>query len=85
MGVVESLVKELDELRNLNRIEEDHQVQLLSQLSSACHEHDSKESERRHLTTELQQSELRNDGERRELEFTKKQLHDAQQVSLAQC
>ena len=29
MGVVDSLVKELDELRQLNRIEEDHQVQLL--------------------------------------------------------
>ena len=28
-----ALVKELDEFRQLNRIEEDHQVQLLMQLS----------------------------------------------------
>jgi len=77
MGVVDSLVKELDELRNLNRIEEEHQVQLLTQLSSACHEHDSKEAEKRHLANEFQQSEMRNEGERRELEFTQKQLHDA--------
>ena len=85
MGVVDSLVKELDELRNLNRIEEDHQVQLLSQLSSACHERDNKEAEKKQLTELHQQSELRNDAARRDLEFTSKQVHDAQQVSLDQC
>ena len=84
MGVVDSLVKELDEFRQLNRIEEDHQVQLLQQLSATCHEHDMKEVERKKLTGELKQGENRNDGERRDLEFVQKQIRDAQQVSLSQ-
>ena len=53
MGVVDSLVKELDDFRQLNRIEEDHQVQLLQQLSSTCHEHDLKEHEQKQLTGEM--------------------------------
>jgi len=53
MGVVDSLVKELDEFRQLNRIEEDHQVQLLQQLSATCHEHDLKEQEKTRLTSEM--------------------------------
>jgi len=42
MQVIDSLVAELDEFRQLNRIEEEHQVQLLQQLSQTCADHDNK-------------------------------------------
>ena len=45
MQVVDQFVKELDELRQMNRIEEDHQVQLLQQLSSTCADNDSKQAQ----------------------------------------
>ena len=42
MQVIDSLTSELDEYRQLNRIEEDHQVQLLQQMSQTCTDLDNK-------------------------------------------
>lgn len=76
MGVVDSLVKELDELRQLNRIEEDHQVQLLQQVSQTCTEMDQRHTESCQLQNELKQSEMRNEGDKRDLDFVQKQIRD---------
>ena len=53
MQVIDSLVAELDEFRQLNRIEEEHQVQLLQQLSSTCADHDNKQAQLKQDTYEL--------------------------------
>lgn len=53
MQVIDSLVAELDEFRQLNRIEEDHQVQLLQQLSQTCCDHDNKQAQLKQFTYEL--------------------------------
>ena len=53
--MIDSLVAELDEFRQLNRIEEDHQVQLIQQLSQTCADHDSKQDKLKRETYELEQ------------------------------
>ena len=60
MQVIESLVAELDEFRQLNRIEEDHQVQLLQQVSSTCLDNDNKQDSLKRMTYDLQQIEAKN-------------------------
>lgn len=70
--MVQSLVAELDEFRQLNRIEEEHQQQLLLQLSSTCSDHDSKQAQLKQITYELQSQEARNAGEQREIDVLTK-------------
>ena len=82
--MIDSLVAELDEFRQLNRIEEEHQVQLLQQLSQTCADHDNKQAHLKQTTYELQSSEARNAAEQREVDVTTKQLRDAQQTNLRQ-
>ena len=53
LQVIDSLNAELDEFRQLNRIEEEHQVQLLQQLSQTCTDHDNKQADLKQLTYEL--------------------------------
>ena len=84
MQVIDSLVAELDEFRQLNRIEEEHQVQLLQQLSQTCCDHDGKQAQLKQMAYELQSSEARNAGEQRELDMTNQQLREAQQTQLRQ-
>ena len=84
MQVIDSLVGELDEFRQLNRIEEEHQVQLLQQLSQTCCDHDSKQESLKQMTYELQSSEARNAGEQREIDMLDKQLRDARDINLRQ-
>ena len=84
MQVIDSLVKELDEMRQLNRIEEDHQVQLLQQLSSTCVDHDSKQSQLKQMQLQLQESESKNGHSSRDLEALQNQIRDNQQTSLRQ-
>ena len=84
MQVIDSLVAELDEFRQLNRIEEEHQVQLLQQLSQTCGDHDSKQHQQKQTTYELEGSEARNAGEQREIDLLEKQQREARDVNLRQ-
>ena len=72
--MIDSLVAELEEFRQLNRIEEDHTVQLLHQLSQTCCDHDNKQAQLKQLTYELQSGEARNQGDQREVDMTSKML-----------
>ena len=76
--MIDSLVGELDEFRQLNRIEEDHQVQLLQQLSSTCADYDNKNAQLKQMTYELQSMEARNAAEQRELDVLNKDLREGQ-------
>ena len=62
MQVIDSLTSELEEFRQLNRIEEDHQVQLLQQMSQTAYDLDNKQEQLRRTTYELEQNEARNQG-----------------------
>ena len=53
MQVIDQLVCELDEFRSLNISEENHQIELLQQLSASCCEHDSRQAELREVTYTL--------------------------------
>ena len=61
--MIDSLTAELDEFRQLNRIEEEHQVQLLQQLSQTCCDHDNKQADLKQFSYELQTNEARNAAE----------------------
>ena len=63
MQVIDSLTAELDEFRQLNRIEEEHQMQLILQLSSTCADHDGKQEHQKRNTYELETVEAKNAGE----------------------
>ena len=74
MQVIDSLVAELDEFRNLNRIEEEHQVQLLQQVSASCNENDNKQAQLRQFTYDLESSETVNFAVQRDIDVLKSEL-----------
>ena len=74
MQVIDSLVAELDEFRNLNRIEEEHQVQLLQQVSASCNDNDNKQAQLRQFTYDLESSETVNFAVQRDIDVLKSEL-----------
>ena len=80
--MVDSLIKELDELRHANVLEEDTQVQLLEQVSQLCAENDERVAYALSLRSEVQSLGQINEGEKREIEFLQRKIRDEQQQSL---
>ena len=84
MQVIDSLVAELEEFRQLNRIEEEHQVQLLQQMSQTCADHDSKQANLKQLTYEHQSAEAKNAGVQREIDILSKSVQEGRDTNLRQ-
>lgn len=78
LQVVDSLVKELDELRSLNRIEEEHQMQLLQQVSMTCADHDSKNVNLEQVTASVESQVASNKRLMQDVESLQSQIRDSQ-------
>ena len=84
MQVVDQLIKELEDLRQLNSMEEDNQISLLQQLHQQCTVNDQKAGETARNESTLLTAQADGDKEQRELEYLVKQVRQQQSVSLNQ-
>lgn len=79
--VVDSMIKELEELKLYNRQEEARQVDLISQVVHLKKEMAQVQNFKHEAELELKSAHQSNEQERREIEHVQKQIREAQQVN----
>ena len=67
--MVDVLIKELEDLRNLNIQEEENQVNFLTQLQYQCAQNDQKVAERAKCESNLVTAQQEGDRQTREIEY----------------